>query len=162
MRLILVTSIVVLAAGCSSATNLPDAAKATAALRQCFESVAPVDVPDKARLLAPCAEQSGPALIAALEKGQPTPRQFDCHADALAGARRAVGAMQDLLKIYRRGPDEGVARDRLGAQHRPGAHAARGGAQDLSAVTDPPVIRAMVRACFPSKRRARTHSLPSS
>jgi hypothetical protein len=108
MRLILVPALVVLAAGCSSAAKMPDAAKATAALRQCFESVAPVEVPEKARLLAPCAEQSGPALIAALEKGQPTPRQADCHADALAGARRAVGAMQDLLKIYRRGPESGA------------------------------------------------------
>ncbi len=105
MRLILVTSM--LLAGCSGAANMPDAGKSAAALRHCFESVAPVDVPEKAKLLAPCAEESGPALIAALEKGHPTERQADCHADALAGARRAVGAMQDLLKIYRRGPDQG-------------------------------------------------------
>lgn len=106
MRWILLTTMVALG-GCTSAANMPDAARATAALRQCFVSIAPVDVPEKAKILAPCAEKSGPALIAALEKGRPTERQADCHADALAGARRAVGAMQDLLKIYRSGPDQG-------------------------------------------------------
>ncbi|HEX8952661.1 MAG TPA: hypothetical protein VF945_12485 [Polyangia bacterium] len=93
---------------CSSTTSMPDVRTATAALRQCFVSIAPLEVPGKAKVLAPCAEKDGPALIAALEKGEPTPPQVDCHADALAGARRAVGAMQDLLKIYRRNTDTGT------------------------------------------------------
>ncbi|HEY2748134.1 MAG TPA: hypothetical protein VGL86_26100 [Polyangia bacterium] len=71
-------------------------------LRHCFEAVAPLDVADKAKVLAPCAEEKGPALIAQLESVEPRAPQADCHADALAGARRAVGAMQDLLKVYRR------------------------------------------------------------
>ena len=87
-------------AGCTN--TVADSRQATAALRQCFVSIAPVDVPEKAKVLAPCAEKVGPALIATLEKAEPTQPQVDCHADALAGARRAVGAMQDLLKIYRR------------------------------------------------------------
>jgi hypothetical protein len=91
---------------CSTSSSVPDARKAAAALRQCFESIAPVDVPEKAKLLAPCAEKDGPALIASLEKATPTAPQVDCHADGLAGARRAVGAMQDMLKVYRRNADD--------------------------------------------------------
>ena len=88
--------------------RVADSRQATAALRQCFVSIAPLDVPEKAKVLAPCAEKDGPALIAALEQAEPTPPQVDCHADALAGARRAVGAMQDLLKVYRRNSDTGT------------------------------------------------------
>lgn len=93
---------------CAKSSSFADAAKEAAALRQCFVAVAPVDIPDKARLLAPCAEKSGPALVARLEALEPAADQVDCHADALAGARRAVGAMQDLLKVYRRNTDTGT------------------------------------------------------
>jgi hypothetical protein len=108
MRLSLVAAAVaaVALAGCTNTVS--DARQTTAALRQCFVSVAPLEVPEKAKVLAPCAEKEGPALIATLEKAEPTPAQVDCHADALAGARRAVGAMQDLLKIYRRNSDTGT------------------------------------------------------
>jgi hypothetical protein len=64
--------------------------------------VSKLEIAEKADVLAPCAEKSGPALIAQLEWIEPKPPQAECHADALAGARRAVGAMQDLLKVYRR------------------------------------------------------------
>ena len=93
---------------CAKTAAFPDAARQTAALRACFVSIAPVDVPEKARLLAPCADKDGPALIAALEAMDPPAGKVDCHADALAGARRAVGAMQDLLKVYRRNSDRGT------------------------------------------------------
>ena len=108
MYVIAVTVALTTLPACSRSASVPDVRKEAAALRQCFVSIAPFDVPEKAKLLAPCAEKDGPALIAALEKGEPTPAQVDCHADALAGARRAVGAMQDMLKVYRRNTDTGM------------------------------------------------------
>ena len=79
--------------------RVADSRQATAALRQCFVSIAPLDVPEKAKVLAPCAEKDGPALIAALEQAEPTPPQVDCHADALAGARRAVGTIRSARAL---------------------------------------------------------------
>jgi len=99
------------AVGCSSTAAFPDAQNEAASLRVCFRSIAPLPVADKGKKLAPCAEQGGPKLIAHLEALTPSDRQAECHADALAGARQAVGAMQDLVKIYHRAGDDymGVA-----------------------------------------------------
>jgi hypothetical protein len=108
MRLSMVALALAAVALPACTNSVADSRQATTALRQCFVSIAPVDVPEKAKLLAPCAEKSGPALIATLEKAEPTPAQAECHADALAGARRAVGAMQDLLKVYRDKRDLGA------------------------------------------------------
>ena len=110
MRMSLVTVSLALAAlpACTS-TMSSEPTRAVVELRHCFEAVAPLDVGEKAKVLAPCAEEKGPALLAQLESIEPKPAQAECHADALAGARRAVGAMQDLLKVYRRakGADAG-------------------------------------------------------
>ena len=108
MRVLAITMLLGLAGGCAKSASFPDASKEAAALRQCFESVAPGDVPEKIKVLAPCAEKSGPALVARLEALDPAADKVDCHADALAGARRAVGAMQDLLKVYHRNTDTGT------------------------------------------------------
>lgn len=108
MRLSLVGVTLAAVTLCGCTNTVSDSRQATAALRQCFVSIAPLDIPEKAKVLAPCAEKDGPALIATLERAEPTPPQVDCHADALAGARRAVGAMQDLLKVYRRNTDTGT------------------------------------------------------
>jgi hypothetical protein len=108
MRVLAITMLLGLAGGCAKSASFPDAARDAAGVRLCFESLAPVEIPEKAKLLAPCAEKSGPALVARLEAMDPPGDKVDCHADALAGARRAVGAMQDLLKVYRRNTDTGT------------------------------------------------------
>ncbi len=108
MRVLVIAAAIAALPGCARTASFPEAGKDAAALRQCFVSLAPVDVPEKAKLLAPCAEKDGPALVARLQALEPRPDQVDCHADALAGARRAVGAMQDLLKVYRRNTDTGT------------------------------------------------------
>ncbi len=108
LSVVIVPLALVALSACSRSASFPEAAKDAAALRQCFVSLAPVDVPEKARLLAPCAEKDGPALVARLEALEPAADKVDCHADALAGARRAVGALQDMLKVYRRNTDRGT------------------------------------------------------
>ena len=90
------------ATACSGTSAFPDAQNEAAGLRACFQSIPPLPVADKGKKLAPCAEQDGPKLIAHLEALVPSDRQAECHADALAGARQAVGAMQDLIRIYHR------------------------------------------------------------
>jgi hypothetical protein len=102
MRLILITLLTVTAAaGCAKSAGFTDAKTEAAALRRGFESIAPLEIADKAKALEPFAEKRAPALVAALEKITPPTQKAGCHADALAGARRASGAMRDLLKVYR-------------------------------------------------------------
>ena len=108
MRVLALTMLLGVVAGCAKGASFGDAKNDAAALRRCFESLAPGEIPEKAKLLAPSAEKSGPALVSRLEAIEPAADKVDCHADALAGARRAVGAMQDLLKVYRRNTDTGT------------------------------------------------------
>jgi hypothetical protein len=110
MRMSLVgVPIAVLALSACTSTESSDPTRVAVDLRRCFEAVSTIEIEEKAKVLAPCAEKTGPALIAQLEWIEPKPQQANCHADALAGARRAVGAMQDLLTVYRhtKGNDAG-------------------------------------------------------
>jgi hypothetical protein len=86
---------------CSKSSSFPDATRDAAALRAGFISIAPLAVAEKAKVLAPLAEKDAPALVTRLEAMTPPPSLAECHADSLAGARRAAGAMKDLLLVYR-------------------------------------------------------------
>jgi hypothetical protein len=104
MRISLVAAslaLVTLLPACSKSASFPDATRDAAALRAGFISIAPLDIAEKAKVLAPFADKDAPSLVARLEAMTPSPAQAACHADSLSGARRVAGAMKDLLKVYR-------------------------------------------------------------
>ena len=65
-----------------------------------FDDIARLEPADKGKALRRTIDQSGKPLLARLERLTPAPAQADCAADALGGARRSVGAMEDMVKLY--------------------------------------------------------------
>ena len=76
--------------------------------------------------------------------------------------RTSVSARTRVMRERTDGPAESCAAIASARDLDRGAHAARAHARRRHEATDPPVSCAMVRACFPSKTRARTRSPPAS
>jgi hypothetical protein len=133
MRWIVMGSLVALVGGCAKTVGFADdvgeAWKEAAALRKGFNEIAPLEPADKGPALRRTIDQSGKPLLARLARLTPTPAQADCAADALGGARRSVGAMEDMVKLY----DAGKLDELFGARI---VAAARNADQGLSTVED--------------------------
>ena len=120
MRWILVVSF--LGVGCTRSAGFTDDVAASwkqaAALRQGFNDIARLEPADKGKALRRVVEQSGKPLLGRLERLTPPGAQADCAADALGGARRSVGAMQDMVKLYEAGKFDDLFGARIVASAR--------------------------------------------
>ncbi|MGZ3406313.1 MAG: hypothetical protein ACXVAN_07700 [Polyangia bacterium] len=116
MRSILAASVLLAAVGCTRSAGFTDdvnaAWKQAAALRKGFGEIAALAPADKGPALHRVIDQAGKPLLVRLASLRPPAAQADCTADALGGARRSVGAMQDMVKLY----DAGTYDELFGAR----------------------------------------------
>jgi hypothetical protein len=104
MRSIMAGSLLLFTVGCTRSADFTDdvgaAWKQAAALRQGFSGIAALEPKDKGAALRKVVDQSGKPLLVRLASLKPPAVRADCAADALGGARRSVGAMQDMIRLY--------------------------------------------------------------
>lgn len=116
MWLTIVACLGLLAGGCARSAGFVDevaAARAqAAALRSGFVAVAPLEPAQKGPALRKTVEAAGKPLLARLTALKAPADHAACAADALGGARRSVGAMEDMVELY----DAGGFDDLFGAR----------------------------------------------